>query len=57
MQAATTSTPNQPLIAQAGRSWISTRVPECPTGVASGLAERLGGLAHDSSNGAARQEN
>jgi release factor glutamine methyltransferase len=26
----------RPLIAQAGRSWISTRVPACPTGVASG---------------------
>ena len=36
MQAATTTTPAQPVIAQAGRSWMSTRVPACPTGVASG---------------------
>jgi hypothetical protein len=37
MQAARSKTPNQPLIDHASRSWISTRVPECPTGVASGL--------------------
>src|SRR6202035_287735 len=36
MHTRTTSTPAQPLIAHAGRSWISTRVPESPTGVASG---------------------
>ena len=50
IQAATTSTPIQPLIAHAGRSWITTRVPECPTGVASGSAVLLDVLTHGSSS-------
>ena len=36
MQAAITRTPSQPLMAHAFRSRITTRVPEGPTGIASG---------------------
>jgi hypothetical protein len=47
MQAAMTSTPIQPLIAHAGRSWMTTRVPDRGR---LGLAELLDVLAHDSSS-------
>ena len=47
---ATTSTPNQPLIDQAGRSWIVDAGSRVPDRCRLGLAVGLDGLAHGSSH-------